>query len=78
MQIEDNRLSSHENEEAITWYRSTGRTVRSASFDAVPDWLHRTDRHYPTTGLYPFLNDPKPYSVLIDELGENRIDWGVD
>ncbi len=78
MRIDPNRDSSHENEESIAWFKATGRTPVSASFDAVPAYQFRTDSHIPTTGLRAFLPDPKPYSVMIDQLGKSKVDWGID
>lgn len=75
MNIEESRDSTVENEQAIAWYRLTGREIRIAT-DAPLDYYTVPNRGkpYPTDAG----SSNKPYKLLIEELGQKRKDWGLD
>lgn len=75
MNIESSRDSTLENEQVIAWYRLTGREVRTA-LDAPLDYLviQNPGKEYPTDAG----SSNKPYKLLIEKLGQQRTDWGLD
>lgn len=79
MQIESSRLSTHENEQVIAWYRATGVEIRTATSDPLEYLVPAAQgNRIPTDAISTHSTNPRPYAVLIGRLGTRRTDFGED